>query len=123
MRPAFRKHRYYRHATSRRSYYRTLIALYLAADAEGLFCHATNAEIAKYSGLTAATIKCYIHDMEMDGAVATFMPSEGFPRRTIVLLDHPEADAAAQAMLHMGRELGRNTIEGDGPFARPETYC
>src|SRR4051812_27811616 len=81
-----------RHHKRNRAYHAILLAIYWLSDSEGLFCDATNREVARAAGCHPDTVKNYLHALERDGVIAIFGPRHGYSCRMIVLLDGPEAD-------------------------------
>ena len=89
----------YRSSKQCRNYDRTLLAVYLTADDEGLFSTASNGAIAKTAGLAADTVKAYLAEMVREGVVEVYRPGvDGVSCRVMILLDHPTAVSAAQHM-------------------------
>ena len=86
-------------ATIRRN--RVIMALCILADDQGLVCEATNAEIARHVGLSVESTKPSLHDLEHDGSISA-IDGKG-RRRTIVLMDHPEAEAHVETLMGQGR--------------------
>jgi hypothetical protein len=89
-----------RHCKRRQAYRRLVVATFWLSD--GLRCQATNAQLARAAGISADSIRLHLREMERDGIIAVFRyPDYSFclaSHRLIVLLDHPEAADAIDAM-------------------------
>jgi hypothetical protein len=94
-----------RHATARRNCMRVLLAVYMAADKEGLYCHASDAEIAGAAGQSIDCIRSHLDRLETGGDIVAFGPRHGLNRRVIVLLDHPDAAAAMASIIVEARRI------------------
>lgn len=81
----------FQHKTAQRTYESVLLAIYGLADAEGLLCKASNAELAKASGRAVDTVKSCLARMESSGDIFMLRPAGGGPMRSIVLLDNPNS--------------------------------
>ena len=106
-----------------RSRQKVLLAIYWLADEDGLYCHATNAELAKAAGVGVETVRGYLHGMEHDGTVVTFgSRRSGTYRRLMILMDHPAAEAHVESALQGGRQLGLHTGIARGVYAGGGTF-
>ena len=81
-----------------------VLSLYWLADDEGLVCEATNAAIARQAGLSVDWARWHMHDLENEGAVAALAAGAGNRRRSIVLMDHPEARDLVTRYVRAGRQ-------------------
>lgn len=83
-----------RHQYARwRNYQRTLMAVYWLSEPDGFRCYATNAELCRETGLGERTMKRYLRDLEKNGVIRHAPAHDRVSRRTLVILDHPDADA------------------------------
>jgi hypothetical protein len=96
---------------------RVVLAIYRLADDDGLFCWATNQELAVEAKLGAETIREHLHELEREGAVVTFRnSSSNSHRRQTVLMDHPTAEENVASLLKAGRCLGRHSAVARGIY-------
>jgi hypothetical protein len=90
---------------------RVVLAVSWLADGAGLRCTAGNAEIARQAGLPLNAAVRQLHVLERDGALATLRPGRAARRRTIVLMDHPDAETAVRNLCRDGYRPGPHTEE------------
>ena len=108
-----------RHANPRkqRAYQRVLLAIYRLADDDGLFCRATNMEIAAEAGLGIDTVRGHIHELERSRDLTTFSNAgSNSHRREMILMDNPAAGEAVESLLRAGRWLGRHSADARGVY-------
>jgi hypothetical protein len=74
-----------------RSYQKTLMAVYWLSEDDGMRCYATWRELAAETGLYVDTVKFYVRQLESNGIISIPTIRDRRPRRTVVLLDHPDA--------------------------------
>jgi DNA-binding Lrp family transcriptional regulator len=74
-----------------RSYQKTLMAVYWLSEPDGLRCYATWKELSQEIGLCVDTVKHYVRRLEEAGVIRIPKVWDRPNRRTIVLLDHPDA--------------------------------
>ena len=72
---------------------RVLLALYWLADAEGLYCHGTDRQLAEAAGRSVSTVRTHLRALQDAGHVAAWWGREKI-RHPAILLDHPDADRA-----------------------------
>jgi hypothetical protein len=79
---------------------RVVLALHWLADAQGLFCMATNAELARAAGLGVEMFRSLLHGMELRREVAAFSGRGG--RRTLILMSHPTGPMMVRKFFEAG---------------------
>ena len=77
--------------SSWRSHQKTLMAVYWLSEPDGLRSYATWNELARETGLHVDTVKLYVRRLEEAGVIHVPRVRDRPGRRTIVLMDHPEA--------------------------------
>ena len=84
---------------------KVLLAIQRLADEEGRVCTATYAMIADAAGgMHPDTVKSYVAGLHCEGTLIEFNPYQyKVGRVTLVLGDHPEADALVAAMEKLRR--------------------
>jgi hypothetical protein len=83
---------------------RVLLAVYWLSDADGLYCDATNAEIARVADRGVQKVQAVLGDLLRDGSLG-WTGREGVRGRVLVLMDHENAEAA------MAREIQPGPVE------------
>lgn len=83
-----------RRESKRLTYQRVLLAVYALADDKGLVCAATDKAIAAAAGRNVSTIRPYLRELAEAGVIALYPCDGGGGHWPLVLLDHPEAEAA-----------------------------
>lgn len=73
---------------------RVLLAVYWLSDAGGLYCAATNAEIARAAGRGVEKTQEILGELVRDGHLGWSPQGNGLRRRVFVLMDHPDAARA-----------------------------
>lgn len=108
---------YHANPRKQRAYQRVVLAIYRLADGEGLFCRATNMEIAVEASLGIDAVRLHIHELERSGDLTTFsIAGTKSNRRDMILMDHPAAAKKVFLLLRAGRCLGRHSAIARGVF-------
>jgi hypothetical protein len=81
---------------------RVLLAVYWLADADGLYCAATNAEIAQAAGRGVQKTQEILGELLRGGHLGWSPQGNGIRRRVFVLMDHPDAEAAMAGEITSG---------------------
>jgi len=85
----------------------TVRAVYLAvvglADYAGVECLATDDAIAEAAGRSAVEVRDALHDLADRGEIRALGPDSNLTERTLVVLDHPDADRAIKRVLYGDR--------------------
>jgi hypothetical protein len=97
---------------ARATYDSVLLAVYGLADAEGLYCYATNEEIAAKVCKSKGTVRDHIDRMEQNGDVITFGVKDGLGERVIIILDHADSGRAVAEMVLKRRDREQRLDEG-----------
>ena len=94
-----------RHQFTRwRNHQKVVMAIYWLAEPDGVRCYATWRELADETGLGEDTVRLYVRRLEEAGIVRVPRVRDRPNRRTIVLMDHPEA---ADYLDHLSRSRNR----------------